>query len=115
MRPQKIEYHDGLPVKAYVRRLEQYPYHWHDSLEIVQVLKGSVNVSMGSDDLLLQAGDIAIANMDEIHRMSKTEQDNQILIIHISPAFIKQVLPDGRFLFLYCCSVYQKRPRFPNP
>lgn len=108
MRPEKIDYNNALPVKACVQCVEQYPYHWHDALEIVLVLRGSVNVSMGCDDLALREGDIAIANMDEIHRMARTEQDNKILLIHISPAFIKSVIPDGRFLFLYCCTAYHR-------
>ncbi len=108
MRPERIEYNNALPVRVSIQYVEQYPYHWHDALEIIQVLEGSVNVSMGSDDLLLHEGDIAIANTDEIHRLNKTEQDNKVLLIHISPAFIKRVIPDDRFLFLYCCSVYHK-------
>lgn len=108
MRPETIEYNNGLPVNACVRRVEQYPYHWHDALEIVQVLEGSVNIGMGDHNLMLGENDVAIVNMGEIHRMAGTGQDNKILQIYISPEFIKRVIPDNRYLFIYCCSAYHE-------
>lgn len=54
MRPEKIEFMDGMPVTIFVRSVEQYPYHWHDTLEIIQVLKGTVNIGVGDEELLLR-------------------------------------------------------------
>jgi AraC-like DNA-binding protein len=106
MRPEIIEFHNGLPARAFVRASNKCPYHWHDALEIVQVLKGTVNIGMGDDELPLQAGDIAITNMGEIHRMTGDGAD-VVLFIHIDAAFCHSVLPD-RYLFLYCCSPYHE-------
>lgn len=108
MRPEAIEFADELPVKAFVRRVDQYPYHWHDALEIVQVLKGSVNISLGDDNLLLQKNDLAIVNMDELHRITGSGQDNAVLFIQIDAGFYRNFLPDKRYLFLYCCSAYHE-------
>ncbi|MCG9967079.1 helix-turn-helix transcriptional regulator [Pelotomaculum terephthalicicum JT] len=106
MRPETVEFHNGLPVRAFVRGGNQTPYHWHDALEIVQVLKGPVNIGMGDDEMPLKAGDIAITNMGEIHRMTG-DADNEILFVHIDAGFCRSVLPD-RYLFLYCCSTYHE-------
>ena len=106
MRPESIEFHNGLPVRAFVRAGNQYPYHWHEALEIVQVLKGSVNIGMGNDELSMREGDVAITNMGELHRMTGDGED-EILFLHIDPAFCRSVLPD-RYLFLYCCSTYHE-------
>ncbi len=106
MRPEKIEFHNGLPVRAFVRAGNHLPYHWHDALEIVQVLKGSVNIGMGSDEMPLKPGDIAIANMNEIHRMTGDGED-EVLFIQIDAGFCYSVLPD-QYLFLYCCSTYHE-------
>lgn len=104
MRPETMEFHNDLPVRAFVRAGNQYPYHWHDALEIVRVLKGSVNIGMGDDEVPLREGDIAITNMGEIHRMTG-DADNEILFVHIDAGFCHSVLPD-RYLFLFCCSPY---------
>lgn len=107
MRPEAIEFAE-IPVKAFVRYVEQYPYHWHDALEIVLVLKGSVNISLGNEDLLLHENDLAVINMGEIHRFSRSEQDNKILFIQIESSFYRNLLPDYGYLFIYCCSAYHK-------
>lgn len=108
MRPERIEFTDGLPVKAFVRRSNQLPYHWHDALEIVQVLKGSVNISMGDDDLLLRESDIAVVNMGELHRITKSHEDNELLFLHIDDSFCRSVLPDSGYFFIFCCSAYHE-------
>ncbi len=106
MRSELIEFHDGLPVRAFVRGGNRYPYHWHDALEIVRVLKGSVNIGMGDDEMPLREGDIAITNMGEIHRLTGDGED-EILFVHIDAAFCRNVLPD-HYLFIYCCSAYHE-------
>jgi AraC-like DNA-binding protein len=106
MRPETIEFHNGLPVRAFVRAGNQTPYHWHDALEIVQMLKGSVNIGMGNDEQALREGDIAITNMGEIHRMTG-DADNEILFLHIDAGFCHSVLPD-HYLFIFCCSTYHE-------
>lgn len=108
MRPETIEFHNGLPVRAFVRAGNQSPYHWHDALEIVQVLNGTVNIGMGNDELPLKQGDIAITNMGEIHRMTG-DADNEILFLHIDASFCHSVL-SNRYLFLFCCSPYHGDP-----
>ncbi|MEM5769299.1 MAG: helix-turn-helix transcriptional regulator [Bacillota bacterium] len=104
MRPEIIDFTDGIPVKAYVRGGCQYPYHWHDTLEILQVLKGSVHIGIGDDNFLLYENDIAIVNMGELHSIAKTDDDNEILLIQIEERFCRSVLPDNAFLYFYCCS-----------
>ncbi|MCG9969152.1 AraC family transcriptional regulator [Pelotomaculum terephthalicicum JT] len=107
MRPETIEFADKMPVRAFVRSVEYHPYHWHDALEIVQVLEGSVNISLGDDELLLHKNDLAVVNMDELHRLAKSRQDNKILVMQIDAGFCRQLL-GNRYLFLYCCSHYHE-------
>ena len=107
MYPEIIEFPAGLPVKALVRSIKQYPYHWHSALEIIQVLKGSLNISLGDEDLRLQENGVAIVNMDELHRITPSP-DNEVLFLQIDSGFYRQLLPDDRYLFLYCCSVYHE-------
>lgn len=59
MRPEKIEFHNGLPVRAFVRACSHLPYHWHDALEIMQVLKGSVNDGALFGELTFDTGENA--------------------------------------------------------
>ncbi len=108
MRSEKIEFINEIPVKAYVRSIGNYPYHWHDAMEIIQVLKGSVNIGMGTEDHLLHEGNIAVINSGELHRMEGNGQDNKILFVQIDNRFYKSVLPDSEYSFIYCCSTYHE-------
>lgn len=105
MRPETIEFTNGIPVKAYVRGGCQYPFHWHDTLEILWVLKGSVNIGIGDENLLLHENDIALINLGELHRITKTQEDNEILFLQIDEGFCRSVLPDNEFLYFYFCSI----------
>lgn len=104
MRPEKIEFMDGMPVTIFVRSVEQYPYHWHDTLEIIQVLKGTVNIGVGDEELLLRENDIAVINVGELHRIIESREDNEILFVQIASDFYRDLLQDKRYLFIYCCS-----------
>lgn len=106
MRPEMIEFSNGIPVRAYVRSGNSYPFHWHDALEIIQVLKGSINISLGDDDQVLQEGDIAITNMRELHRL-KGDGDEEILFIHIDSDFCRSIF-SNQYIFIYCCSSYHE-------
>ncbi|MDD3654385.1 MAG: AraC family transcriptional regulator [Desulfotomaculaceae bacterium] len=108
MRPEMINFTNEIPVKAYVRAGCQYPYHWHNTLEVLQVLKGSVYIGIGDENLLLCENDIAVINIDEFHRIAKTQEDNKILFIQIDGRFCRSVLPDNEYLFFYCCSTYHE-------
>lgn len=108
MRPETIKFENGMPVRVFVRSVEQYPYHWHDTLEIIQVLKGSVNIGMGSEDHLLHEGSIAVINMGELHRIEGNSQDNQVLFIQIDDCFYRNIWPDSEYSFIYCCSTYHE-------
>lgn len=108
MRPEIIDFINDIPAVTFVANVRQYPYHWHNTFEIFQVLKGSVNICIGNDDLVLGENDIAIVNIDEIHRIVNGSPDNQVRFIHIDPVYYSSVLPDSRYSFIYCCSAYHE-------
>lgn len=106
-----IEFKNGMPVKAFIRGGFQHPYHWHDALEMIQVLEGTMNLGVGDHNLTLEQNDIAIVNMEEIHRIDrnpKAASDNKVLFIQIDPAFYRSLLPKEGYNFLYCCSPYHE-------
>lgn len=110
MRPEKFVFQNGVPVKAFVRSVAQYPFHWHQTLEIMKVLKGKVCVDAGDHNLILCENDIVVINVEEIHRIIKTPgEDNKILFIQIDSDFYQNLIPENDFVFLYCCSVYHEK------
>ena len=111
MRPETIVFDDCLPVKAWAGQVAQCPYHWHDALEILQVLEGSIHVGMGDHELLLRAGDIAIVNAGEPHRLREGGRENLLLALHVRPEFYQGLLRGRSPMLLYCCSAYHEAQR----
>lgn len=108
MRPQKIAFPDGIPVRALVQNVAEYPYHWHKALEIVYVLQGQAAIGMGGETHLLKENNIAVVNGDEPHRINESSRDNKLLIIQIDSAFCERTNPDFKYTFFYCCSPYHE-------
>lgn len=108
MRPEKIEFTEEIPVRAFIWSIEQYPYHWHKAVEIIYVLKGRAKIVMAGEVHSLVENNIAVINGDEPHCIQKTDGDNRLLIIQINPVFCTSVNPDFRDAIFYCCSAYHE-------
>lgn len=74
---------EGLPVKAFFVSIDYREYHWHSELELIWVLKGSVDLQLHSGSLRLHKGDVYLVNTNIIHCLKHTEQKNLILALQI--------------------------------
>ncbi|WP_207636363.1 helix-turn-helix domain-containing protein [Desulfosporosinus youngiae] len=108
MRPEIINFSNGIPIRAFIWNSGQYPYHWHNAVEIIYVMEGSVNIKIGAETHLLKENNVAVINVDEIHGIAKDPGDNKVLFIQIDPAFCEKVLPDFKYTFFYCSSIYHE-------
>ncbi len=84
MLKEKIYYRDELPINVVTAHMEDYPAHFHDDLEIVYVLDGSISLKNGYYNYRLKAGDIFILNDREIHSFQRTEEDNMVMMTQIN-------------------------------
>ena len=55
MRKEYITYQDNMPISVSFLSIENYPIHWHNSIEIIYVLEGSLNI-----DINLSSSNIAV-------------------------------------------------------
>lgn len=108
MRPEVIEFAKGLPVRAFVWNVTQYPYHWHSAPEIIYVLQGRVKVVISGEDHMLEENNVAVINEGELHRISKISDTNRLLILQIDPSFCADVHSGYREALFYCCSTYHE-------
>ncbi len=101
MRKEYIEYTAEVPVNLTLATVENYPIHWHDSIEIIYVLKGSAKVTIDSEAYELEEGELEIINVDEAHRLFSKDKSNKILIFHINPYFFEKYYSDMKNMFFY--------------
>ena len=100
LRKEYISYLSDLPINISFCSVKNYPIHWQDAIEIIYVLKGSINVTIDTDTMVLKENNIEIVNMDEAHRLYSNEE-NRVLIFHIDPDFFEKYYNDMKNMFFY--------------
>ena len=83
MLKEKIYYQEGLPVNCYVADIKDYPIHFHDDLEVVFVLDGSMALKNGYYSYVMNPGDIFILNDREIHSFYGTGEKNTVMLLQL--------------------------------
>lgn len=100
MRREYINYMDNLPIKVELASIKEYPIHWHESIELLMVIKGNVNVTIESGTYTVREKEIEIINLEEAHRIY-SENDNKVLVFHIDPNFFQKYYDDIKNMFFY--------------
>ena len=75
--------------KNLIFKLKNYPTHWHNSIEIIYVLKGSLHIKIDTDSFTLNEREVEIINSDESHEIQGMD-DNKVLIFNIDPFFFEK-------------------------
>lgn len=91
---------DSSPVQVFAAKVENYPIHLHQELEIIYVLKGSVMLRSSVDRIQLSTGDIYIVNSMDMHEISIFDDENLLLFVHIDLEAYKDYSPEiDRIIF----------------
>ncbi len=99
MLKEKSYYKDELPVNVIVANIEEYPIHFHDDIEVVFVLDGSIHMKNGHYEYLMKQGDIYILNDREIHSFQKTEGDNMVMMLQLDLSYFSKYYDNLRNSF----------------
>lgn len=100
MRREYVTYPEDSPIKISYANIKEYPIHWHNSIEILYVLRGSININIDTDSFELLEKELEIINVDEAHRIY-SEKENKVLIFHIDPYFFEKYYKDINNIFFY--------------
>lgn len=100
---ENIEFQNELPVKINFGCVWEYPYHWHETLEIVQVMKGTLNITIGDESYIIHENDIVVININELHRIALSP-DNEVRFIHIQKDYYNSLINGRKYEYIYCCS-----------
>lgn len=90
---EKTTYLDDFPINIRIARVEEYPIHYHQDVELVYVLKGEIWLRNGYCSYLLREGDIFTNSGHEVHSLTATEKDNVVAIFQVSNRFFTQYFP----------------------
>lgn len=87
MLKEKSIFREELPINVITAHIEEYPVHFHDDLEVVYVLEGSVGLKNGYYNYILKQGDIFILNDREIHSFTKTDEENMVMMLQMDLSY----------------------------
>lgn len=79
-----IEYDDILPIRIGIWPLNSFRLHWHQEMEILFVLKGSIHVMIQNETHRVSRGEIIVISPNLIHATHETEEPNVVLMLQIN-------------------------------
>jgi len=65
-----IEHLDNLPYTCYLWEGTEQPLNWHNEIEIIMILEGSLSIEIRGTNYVLSKDDIVLINSHHIHRLS---------------------------------------------
>ncbi len=68
-----IDFGESIPVKFFVHQLGYSGLHWHNSLELLFVVSGSVNITVAGHIHTLSTGDVILINANDPHELNADE------------------------------------------
>lgn len=68
-----IDFGESIPVKFFVHQLGYSGLHWHNSLELLFVVSGTVNITVAGHIHTLAAGDVILINANDPHEFNADE------------------------------------------
>jgi AraC-like DNA-binding protein/quercetin dioxygenase-like cupin family protein len=72
--------------------------HWHRSIELFAVFKGSLKFYIDDQEHLLNAGDFMLVNSNEIHSITAKEI-NETVVVQIPVSVFENYYTDDKFIF----------------
>lgn len=99
---EQTQHLEGLPINVFTKRVEKEYFHFHDDLEIILVLRGSIDIKIGYLTSRKTKGDLIIIDSEDLHSIYKTDEDNLLLFVHIDLHHYKQQYPYIDFMIFAC-------------
>ena len=79
---EQISYHNSQHAHIELSQKDSsyVPMHWHDALELIRILDGTLDVYIGNDFFHLTAGQVIIINPNELHSTISVSGNSSILL-----------------------------------
>ncbi|MGN7940357.1 GH39 family glycosyl hydrolase [Bacillus sp. 7586-K] len=89
---EQIDYQVDLPINIFTHTLERFPYHWHEDIEILFVLKGALEVRVNRDSYMVEEGEMFLVNSNELHFINTRTAfgKTQVLALQIQSEYLKK-------------------------
>jgi len=104
-RHELVHLEDGLSAKIFVHSVLDVTAHWHQEIELIMVLKGSVEIRREDQLISLKSDDVILINHNELHSIKATCENNILLAVQFSPDLLAHSYPELATVAFDCCSI----------
>lgn len=101
-----IKFSPVIPIKVFIHKLGSVSKHWHTSLELLMVLKGTIDITIDGNTYRLKDDDIILVNSNSMHEIYS---DGAVLIaLQIKLSLFDKFQTDLNSLLFDCNSSKDK-------
>jgi AraC-like DNA-binding protein len=93
---QRKKFDSSFPFLYELKTFRNYPFHWHEFLEVAYVHEGKIFISVDGQTFEARKGDIVIINVGLIHGFFDADPGTSISIFQFWLDLFDQTLPDLR-------------------
>lgn len=93
---QKTLLNADFPLNIIFTDVTEFPPHWHEVVEVVYVLDGSLRVGVNSDIYTMNPRDILLIAGGDVHYFVPEPNKVKRLILHFEMAFFESVFPEAK-------------------
>lgn len=84
-----IEFTEKIPVKYFIAAIEESWAHWHNEIEILFILSGTLQITIEEAKYDLMSGDIILINSNQIHSIKG--KDDLTFVLQFVPELIYRI------------------------
>lgn len=93
---QKTMLSADFPLNVFFTDVTEFPAHWHEVVEVVYVLDGSLRVGVNSEIYTMYPKDILLITSGDVHYFVPEPKRVNRLILHFDRAFFESAFPAAK-------------------
>ena len=94
---------EHLAATEYIYEIGTFHYNWHRDLEILVILKGSVEVCTENKLFFLEEDDVILINSNEGHATFSKTPESVAFLFRLDPDFLEKYIPGYQYI---CFKLY---------
>ncbi|WP_160719281.1 AraC family transcriptional regulator [Bacillus sp. USDA818B3_A] len=98
---------EEVPMLMLMTSVRYVAMHWHDRIEFLFVLRGKIQVFVGTEEYALKENDLLLINSNEVHGVEASE-DNRVLLLQIPLSFVEKWYQNIEVELFHCQSFLEK-------
>lgn len=89
-----IQYKAGSPVSIQILDIDNYPWHFHEDVQLIYVLDGEVELKLTYTKYFLKKNSIHFIHTEDVHGFKGITKNNKVAVITLKSEYFSTQFPD---------------------